>query len=101
MAVDVPRQPAQVGRHVGDQLGQRARLTGQEQVVQHLDERLVGHPGVLGGRAHQHRDALLVQRAGGLGRQPGLARTGFAAEQDDLAVALHTRSHTVSRTPSS
>jgi hypothetical protein len=67
---------------------QRAGLARQEQVVQHLGERLVGHPCVLRRRAHQHGGALLVQHAGGLGGQPGLARTGLAADQQDLAGSL-------------
>ena len=63
-------------------------LAGEEQVVQHLGERLVGDPGVLRRRAHQHRGALLVQGARDLGGQAGLARAGFAADQHDLAGAL-------------
>ena len=79
----VPGQPAQLAGGL-----QRPGLAGEEQVVQHLGERLVGDPGVLRRRAHQHRGALLVQDARDLGGQPGLARAGFAADQQDLAGAL-------------
>ena len=83
VACGVPGQQAEFPGGV-----QRAGLARQEQVVQHLGERLVGHPGVLRGRAHQHGGALLVQHAGGLGGQAGLARTGLAADQQDLAGSL-------------
>ena len=54
VACGVPGQQAELPGDV-----QRAGLARQEQVVQHLDERLVGHAGVLRRRAHQHGDALL------------------------------------------
>jgi hypothetical protein len=89
MAVDVRRQSSQIGSAVTQHVGQAARISGQEELIEHLDERLVGNPRILGGVAHQHRDVPVVQGTGELGRQSALAGTGLPAQQDDLAVALH------------
>ena len=83
-----PRQPPQLGTAAADEAGQRPLRGGGEQVVEHLGEGLVRDAGVEARRAHEHRHVVVVQCAGHLGYQPGLARAGLTADEDDLPPPL-------------
>jgi hypothetical protein len=87
VACGLGREPAEVEGGAREQLGHRARLAVDEQVIEDLHERLVGHTAVLGRRPDEDGDAMVAQRPRHLGGQPGLARAGLAPYQDDLAVS--------------
>ncbi|OBK45231.1 hypothetical protein A5655_12325 [Mycobacterium sp. 1081908.1] len=81
------RRTQQLGSRVGQGVRHRARPSCNEQPIQRLGERRVRHVRVGRRAPDEHRDAVVGERSGHLGRQSGLARPGFTPDEDRLAVA--------------
>ena len=73
------------GRSLGRDVAQGFRRRLLQRLLEDGDEGPVGGVEFLAARAPQHSGAVLTKRCGYLDHQPGLADTGLATHEDDLA----------------
>ncbi|MDQ3145717.1 MAG: hypothetical protein M3R01_02080 [Actinomycetota bacterium] len=85
---DVRGQAPQLAHAVVEEMGQRTFHRPGEDVIEHLGEGLVRDAGVDARRAHEHGHVGVAERAGDLGRQPGLAGARLATDKHDLPACL-------------